>query len=435
MPHLTSYPPGGDMGRSGLSLNGNRMWLRIVVILAAIVGGYVLAMAWPEALTSLRSAGLATEVPSGATGADGAPKGNATAVTEESTLVKLTDEQIKKAGIENTVAVGGLLARHLTVPGTIVPDANNVARIAVKTTGTVAELRKGLGDLVAKDEVVALLDSREIADAKSEYLVARVSADLQKTLFDRERVLWDKRISSEQNFLRAQASYEDLKVKTDAARRKLTFLGLGPGEIEALPSLPAAQFERQAIRSPIAGRIVDRRVELGTAVGRDNLETELYSVVNLAQVWVELAVTPDDLPLIREGQKVRVATLTTSDKTEGKIIFIGPVLDKDTRSARVVAQIENPHETWRPGSFIAAEIVIADDAVRVMVPSHAIQKIGLRPEVFVKVPDGYEARKVSLGRADDEMVEITAGLSAGETIAAVNSFILKAELLKVQAED
>ena len=176
----------------------------------------------------------------------------------------------------------------------------------MKTQGTVAELRKGLGDRVAKGEVVALLDSREIADAKGEYLAARLSAALQKTLYERDQSLWDKRISSEQQYLRSQASYEELKVKVDSARRKLTFLGLGPAEIEALPTLPAAQFERQEIRSPIAGRIVERRVDLGAAVGRDNLETELYSVVNLAQVWVDLAVSPGDLPLAREGQTVTV---------------------------------------------------------------------------------------------------------------------------------
>ncbi|MFC6747608.1 hypothetical protein ACFQFG_25925 [Methylobacterium persicinum] len=85
---------------------------------------------------------------------------------ERSGLVKLTDDQVGKAGIRTDWVGGGNLSRHLHVPGTIVPNANLTARIAVKTTGTVVELRKGLGDKVAKGEVVALLDSREIADAK-----------------------------------------------------------------------------------------------------------------------------------------------------------------------------------------------------------------------------------------------------------------------------
>lgn len=305
----------------------------------------------------------------------------------------------------------------------------------MKTTGTVVELRKGLGDRVAKGEVVALLDSREIAETKGEYLAARVSADLQKSLFERDKALWDKRISSEQQYLRSQASYQDLKVKEDAARRKLTFLGLSPAEIDALPTQPEAQFERQEIRSPIAGRVVERRVDLGAAVGRDNLETELYSVVDLSKVWIDLAVSPGDMPLVREGQAVTVRAEATGEAASGRIVFIVPVLDQNTRAARVVAELANPDEMWRPGSFVAAEILVSDKPARVMVPAGAIQTLEGKPNVFVRVADGFEARPVTLGRSDDDSAEVTAGLEPGEAVAVANSFTLKAELGKAAAED
>jgi len=411
------------------------MILRILTVLAALCSGILLAAVSPRLTETLRSH-LPGKITSAQTAA--APKVQPTeakAKPEEPSLIKLSDEQIARVNIKLAPVEGGVLARHLTVPGTILPSADKTARISVQTTGTVAELRKGLGDKVAKGEIVALLDSREIADAKGEYLAARVAADLQKTLFQRDQELWDRRVSSEQQYLRAKASFEDQRVKVDAARRKLRYLGLGNDEIEALPTLPAAQFERQEIRSPIAGRIVDRRVDLGTAVGRDNLETELYSVVDLSQVWIDLVVTPGDLPLVREGQKVRIFSQATSEQTEGKIIFIGPVLDRDTRSARVVAEVANPDEIWRPGSFVSAEIAIADKPVTVLVPADAIQQIDGKPNVFVRVAAGFEPRPIGVGRTDDGAVEVTSGLEAGETIAVANSFILKAELRKSQAED
>ncbi|TXM95570.1 efflux RND transporter periplasmic adaptor subunit [Methylobacterium sp. WL116] len=413
------------------------MFKRTLLVLGAAGGGFLIATVWPGAPDALRSrlaqSGLLPASPS-ATGSP-APMPAAAPKPEEPGLVRLTQDQIVKAGIRTDAVQGGRLARHLHVPGTIVPSANNTARIAVKTQGTVAELRKGLGDRVAKGEVVALLDSREIADTKSEYLAARLSAGLQKTLYERDQSLWDKRISSEQQYLRSQASYEELKVKVDSARRKLTFLGLSPAEIEALPTLPAAQFERQEIRSPIAGRIVERRVDLGAAVGRDNLETELYSVVNLAQVWVDLAVSPGDLPLAREGQTVTVWTQATDERAEGRIVFIGPVLDQNTRAARVVAELPNPDEHWRPGSFVSAEIAVSDKPVRNLVPSAAIQTIAGKPIVFVKVEGGFEARPVGVGRSDDGSIEVTTGLAPGDVIVVANSFILKAELGKGAAED
>jgi cobalt-zinc-cadmium efflux system membrane fusion protein len=418
---------------------------RSLLIVVAVAAGFLLAALWPRAVESVRGTLAATGVPmlvrwagepAHAPAPPVAPAASTPAAeTTEPGLVTLTDAQIDRAGIKTAPAAGGRLTRHLHVPGTIVPSANNTARIAVKTTGTVAELRKGLGDRVIKGEIVALLDSREIADAKGEYLAARLSAALQKTLYERDKELWDKRISSEQQFLRSQASFQDLKVKEDAARRKLTFLGLSPAEIQALPNQPEAQFERQEIRSPIAGRIVERRVDLGAAVGRDNLETELYSVVDLSKVWVDLAVSPGDLPLVQEGQVVEIQAQATGARAEGRIVFIGPVLDQNTHAARVVAELPNPDERWRPGSFVAAEIRIADHPVPVLIPSAALQTLDGKPTVFVRTADGFVARPVTTGRSDDEGVEVTTGLQPGEAIAVGNSFTLKAELGKAAAED
>ncbi|MBK3402649.1 efflux RND transporter periplasmic adaptor subunit [Methylorubrum populi] len=409
------------------------MLRRLLPVPLAVAGGFLIATWWPSAPDAVRS--LLTGAGGGSMPRGSGQTAAAGPEPEKPGLVRLTDTQVAKSGIRTASIGEGRLSRHLHVPGTIVPSANLTARIAVKTTGTVVELRKGLGDRVAKGEVVALLDSREIADSKGEYLAARVSAELQKTLYERDKALWDKRISSEQQYLRSQASYQDLKVKEDAARRKLTFLGLSPAEIEALPNQPEAQFERQEIRSPLGGRIVERRVDLGAAVGRDNLETELYSVVDLSKVWVDLAVTPGDLPLVREGQIVTVRTQATDEQAEGRIVFIGPVLDQNTRAARVVAELPNPDEHWRPGTFVAAEIAVSDKPIRVLVRSEAIQTVDGKPTVFVEVDAGFAVRPVTVGRSDDRSVEITAGLEPGETIAVVNSFTLKAELGKAAAED
>src|SRR4051794_14479078 len=97
--------------------------------------------------------------------------------------VKLTQEQIAEAHIDVASVDTGVLARRIIVPGAIIPDSNRIARVAVKLSGTVAELRKNLGDRVLKDEVLAVLESREVADAKSEYLAARLTQELQQELF------------------------------------------------------------------------------------------------------------------------------------------------------------------------------------------------------------------------------------------------------------
>jgi cobalt-zinc-cadmium efflux system membrane fusion protein len=292
-----------------------------------------------------------------------------------------------------------------------------------------------LGDPVEQNEVLAILESREVADAKSEYLAARLNNELQQELFLRDRKLWEGKVLTEQQFLRARNLTAQTEMKFNIARQKLFALGLSQDEIVALPNEPESLLRRQEVRSPLSGRIVERKVDLGTVVGRDNLETELFVVVDLARVWVDLAVSPADLPRIKEGQTATITTRGIKEKADGKIVFISPLLDKETRSARVVAEIANSEGVWRPGSFVTAAIAVEEQPVPLVVPTTAIQTIGGEKVVFVRTSDGFEKRLVVAGRGDDRFTEITAGLQPGETIAATNTFPLKAEFMKGGAED
>ena len=298
-----------------------------------------------------------------------------------------------------------------------------------------AQLRKKIGDPVASDEVLAILESREVADAKSEYLAARLTDDLQHDLFERDKALWDKKISTEQQFLRSRNQAAHSRMRLDIARQKLFALGLDEREVADLPNEPETSLRRQEVRAPISGRVVERKVELGVAVGRDNLETELFVIADLDRVWVELAVGPDDLPLVRDGLPVAITTRSVAETAEGKVVFISPMLDKETRSARVVAEIANPDGVWRPGSFVTGAIAFEQKPVSLAVPAAAVQTVGTEQVVFVRTTEGFVKRPVMLGRGDDRLVEIVSGLQPGETIAVSNTFALKAELLKALAED
>jgi len=354
---------------------------------------------------------------------------------DQRATVKLTDDQIETAGIELAAVQDGTLLRRIIVPGTIVPHADRIARVSVKLSATVTELRKKLGDAVAKGEVIAVLESREVANAKSEYLAARLNNDLQRNLHERDKILWDRHVIAEQIVLRSQGAAAQAKVNLDIARQKLFALGVTEDELAALPDEPETSLRRQEVRAPITGRVVDRKVDLGAAVGRDNLETELFTVADLDRVWVELAVSPTDLPTVAEGQTVSLAAHGLSKRAVGKIVFISPILDKDTHSARVVAEIANPDGNWRPGSLVHATVAIAERQVALAVPASAVQTIGKTRVVFVRTPDGFERRSVTLGDGDERLFEIASGVREGETIAVSNTFALKAEFLKSLAED
>jgi cobalt-zinc-cadmium efflux system membrane fusion protein len=259
---------------------------------------------------------------------------------DEDVLVKLSDSQIAAAGIEVTEVGEGVLVRRLSVPGAIVPSGDRIARVAVKLLGTVAELRKRLGESVEQGEVVAVIESREVADAKSEYLAARLNDELQQTLVERARKLTESRALAENEYLRTRAAYDNARVKLTVARQKLSALGLMDQQIAELPEVAVESLRRQDLRAPISGRIAERRVDLGALVGREGQESELFVIVNLDQVWVELAIPPADLPSVRDEHDITVIAGATGERAQAKITFISPLLDKDTRTARVVATLE-----------------------------------------------------------------------------------------------
>lgn len=351
-------------------------------------------------------------------------------------VIKMSPEQVAAAKIDVAPVDKGTLARRITAPGTVAPDADRIAHVAAKVVGTVAELNKRLGDTVAKGQVVAVLESREVAEAKSDHLAALVNLDLQKTLFEREQALWDKRISPEQQFLRARTTFTEAQLRVDLARQKLSALNVSDGEIAALSRQSGTGLQRYEVRSPIAGRVVERRVDLGAPVGGEGQEKELYVIADLSTVWIELAVPTADLDAIKDGQPITVATGSngTAKVSNGKIVFISPILNPETRSARVIAAVDNQDLTWRPGSYVTAQVTVEETSVDLRVPRSALQAIGGEQVVFVRTAEGFEKRDVVLGKGDEQSVEVVFGLDPGESVAVTNSFVLKAELGKSEAE-
>ena len=282
--------------------------------------------------------------------------------------VKLSEKQVGAGKFTVNEVQGGMLGKRIAAPGSIVPSGDHIARVAVRLLGTVAELRKRLGEAVQAGEVVAVIESREVADAKSEYLAARLVFGLQQTWFNRSTRLFDGKVLSENDFLRARTTFEDARVKIEIARQKLFALSLTAEQIEALPQQPVETLRLQELKAPIAGRVAERRVELGSLVGREGQESELFVIVNLSVVWADLAVPPSELASIHEGQKITIAAGAGGEPSPATIMFVSPLLDKNTRAARVVASVDNTALKWRPGSFITADIPTDAMPAAIVVP-------------------------------------------------------------------
>lgn len=387
------------------------------VLIFAIVASIALGAALPSVVERLRGSPEApTSVVPGDAPAD-APSGD---------MLQLSAAQIDAAKIETSVIGPGVLTRRITVPATVKPDPDHLARVAAKVSGTVAELLKRLDDPVARGETIAIIDSREVADAKSEYLAAAVNFDLQSQLFKREQGLFAKKITAEQLFLKAKTAYAEAKLRLDLARQKLAALDLSEAEIGALSSQPMSRLRQKEIRAQIAGRVIERMVNIGQPV---TAETQLYVLADLSTVEADLAVPVGSLAALRDGQPVRLMT-PDGRSVEGKVTIVSAIVTQETRTGHVVAAFPNRDYALHPGVLLNAEISLERAPAQIVVPRAAVQTIHNEPCVFVRTSGGFEKRVIEIGDGDDANVEVLKGLKPGETIAVVNAFVLKAELGK-----
>lgn len=338
-------------------------------------------------------------------------------------VIALSAEQIAATGIKVAPAGPGNLAREVAVPGKIVAAADRMAQIVPKVGGTVTEARKNLGDTVEKGEILALIESREMAEAVADYLAAKRAGELARTTFNREKGLWDKKITAEQDYLNAKNAHEEAAIRLDLTRQKLQALG-HEGEISGNGN---ARFHE--LKAPFAGRVIARELTLGEYVDTTH---SAYAIADLSVVWVETAIAPGDLPFVKEGQPATV--IGSGGKAQGKLVFISPAIDPETRAAKAIIELENTDGQWRPGEFANAAIATSAQEADILLPKEALQTIENQKVVFVRAEQGFEKRVVSTGREDSRHVEILSGVAFGEPVAVTSTFTLKAELGKAEAE-
>lgn len=386
-----------------------KIFLLAGVAIVALSGGFI----WQ-----------ATVVPSyAAEGQDDHGHGEDNGHGGEEEHIRLTEMQIEAAGIKISTIGAGMLSREVHVPGKVVTAADRMAQIVPKVGGVVVDARKNLGDFVEKGEVIAIIESREMAEAVAEQLAAKRAEELARTTFNREKGLWSKNITAEQDYLNAKNAHQEAVIRLDLAKQKLQALG-HEGDID-----PKGNARFHEMKSPLSGRIIGRELTLGEYV--DATHTA-YTVADLSVVWIETAIAPGDIPFVQEGQFANIANGST--KTTGKLIFVSPVIDPETRSAKAIIQLDNPDGSWRPGAFVNAVIATSAQKTALSIPKEAVQTMAGKSIVFVRNSDGFEKREITVGRVDSQHIEILSGLEPEESIAISKTFTLKAELGKSEAE-
>jgi cobalt-zinc-cadmium efflux system membrane fusion protein len=340
--------------------------------------------------------------------------------------IELSEEMLANAGIELAAAAPGQVAVTLELPGEVALNAERMAHVTPRIGGTVREVKRQLGDHVTKGEVLASLDSKELAEMQRDVLATKERLTLAENNFRRAESLWNEKISAEKDYLAAKNQLAEAQIEHRSAAQKMA-AAAGSG----------ARGIGLALIAPLDGTIIEKHISIGEVLDDS---TQAFVIADLSLLWVQVTVYAKDLSRVKVGQATRVRAEGIDEPAVGKITYLGRVVGEETRTATARVELENAGAAWRPGLFVTAEVAIDEVAAAVSVLDAAVQRFDGREVVFVRSKEGFEARPVKIGRRGfggdagrAAVVEVLAGVAAGETYAAKNSFILKAELGKSEA--
>lgn len=349
----------------------------------------------------------------------------------EENIIPLTQDQIRDLGIQTKAASPGQLSVTISTRGKIILHPDRLVHILPKISGVAREARKNIGDKVKEGEILAILESREMADIKANYLAAKEKESLALSLLEREQRLHEKKVSAEQDYLNAKSAYIEAKINLQLSRQKLHAFGIAHEEIQELSNENAPDLRLYDIRSPIDGIVIARHINRGEFIENT---TTIYEIADLSTIWIEIGIYPKDLVKVKEGQIVDISLPLSGSVAEAKIIYLSPIIQDETITAKAVAELKNPNGNWRPGSFVKVNIATENVFAPILIPKDAVQEIEGKEYVFVRVPEGFEKRQAQVGVSDNDNIEILSGLTVGEEYASSKTFLLKADLSKKEAE-
>jgi cobalt-zinc-cadmium efflux system membrane fusion protein len=330
--------------------------------------------------------------------------------------------QIAAAGIQVVQARAQSIDLGLSFPAEVGFDEDRTAHLVPRVPGVVESVAANLGQSVKKGQLLAVIASQQVSDQRSEQAAAQRRLTLARTTYERERTLWQDKISAEQDFLQARQAVEEAEIAVNNARQKSSVLS---------GSMVASGGNRYELRAPFDGVVLEKHLTPGEVVDET---TAAFTLSDLSRVWVTFGVSPKDLDKVRVGNSVTVSNQELSAEVAGTVAYVGSLLGAQNRSATVRVTLENPQGAWRPGLYVNARVATDSREVEVAVPHAAIQTVEGQPTVFVRTDDGFRAQPVELGSRAAGQVEVTRGLQAGAPVASVGSFILKSELGKASAE-
>jgi Cu(I)/Ag(I) efflux system membrane fusion protein len=321
-------------------------------------------------------------------------------------VVALSPREVSAAGVATAEVKPSLLYRVVRAEGVLGTDETRLVHIAARVAGRLDRLDLDFtGEAVRRGAPIYSIYSPDLVASGREYVLARENL---------ERA----RAGGDAGYLRSAESL------AQAARERLALWGLDQEQIERIARTRQPEIDLE-VRSPAGGTVLEKKVVQGEYVtaGQD-----LYLLADLSRLWLSVKVYEQELGGITAGQLAvaRFPAFPGRD-FQGRVRFVDPVLDPATRTAGVRVELPNPGGLLKPGMFATAELRV-DLGRGLAIPKSAVLDTGVRQVVYVEVAPGrFSGREVRLGAPAGDLVQVVAGLAAGERVVTSANFLIDSQ--------
>ena len=306
----------------------------------------------------------------------------------------------------------------LPVNGRVTYNEDVTARVSSPVAGHVTKLRAQVGDRIGQDGVLAEIDSPDLASAQADVAKAAADETRKKSALERARALADSQTGSRRDLESAAADYSLAVAETARAGQRL----------RNLASQGQAVAGRYALRSPVAGIVVDRQINPGMEI-RPDLANPLFTVTDPSRLWIVADVPEAALGSIRQGQAVDIEVdAWPGQHFPGTVRVIGATLDPGSRRVQVRCEIANTEGKLKAEMFARVAFLTGGSATAVRVPNTSLVLRGTENFVIVeREPGVFVKRKVRVSINGLNSSYVAEGIANGEKIVAEGALLMATE--------
>ena len=365
---------------------------------------------------------------------DGAGKGGSggpappAAVSAPGLMVLPPDSpQLRQIRVES-VKTAAMPLEEVISPGKIEVNPNRVSRVVLPVPGRIARVMVRLGDSVTQGQTLLAIESPDADTAHSAYLQAEAAVtqarsnlvksqtdfDRSTDLFEHNAVAKKEVLSAENALAQAKAAVEQAQALREQALRRVTLLGLKPGEFG----------QSVLVRAALSGKVLEINVAAGEY--RNDTNAPLMTVADLSTVWVSSDVPESYIRFIQVGERFDISLFAYPGEVfRARVMRLADTVDPQTRTVKVLAEMENRGERFRPEMYGSIRHTESVETLPVLPPGAVIEGDGRNIVLVEQAPGRFEPREVTLGKRAGNLVAILKGLKPGERVVVDGAMLLR----------